>query len=253
MGGPHAAEAAWGHDETWRFTMRLTDIYRDDARLLAWSAVIAAKVAGDHARYGPSLEQSQDYQVSQERFAGAMSKCADRDNCTRTDRVVRDEARRHLVNASRDLVAVCEAFPAMTDEKRSELNIPIRDRGAVAGAGVGPRAGTWRCWGVTGHGGLAGAERADERPASAAGGDGVRVAGARRGVGPGGRDGVGRSRGRSRRRRTTSTRCRRRWSRGRRCGFSAVWTGSKRADEPGGGAARRARVGFPSGAAAAAA
>ncbi len=57
-----------------------------------------------------------------------MRAVADRDNRTRTDTIVKNDARYHLVNASRSLIAVCEAWPQMTDAKRSELNLPIRDR-----------------------------------------------------------------------------------------------------------------------------
>jgi hypothetical protein len=108
--------------------MSYPNALRRDSDLLAWSGTFAAKIAAAPLDFGLSEQQATEYATTQTRFADALRVVQDRDARTRTDTVIKNGARRHLVNASRMLVAVCEAWPQMTDAKRSALNIPIRDR-----------------------------------------------------------------------------------------------------------------------------
>ena len=109
--------------------MNLNQVFRRDSELLAWSATFSGKInGGNPATFGLTAELATDYQAKQAAFAEAMAAVQDVDTRTRTDVVTKRECRKALVAASRQLVNVCEAWPQMTDTKRSQLNLPIRDR-----------------------------------------------------------------------------------------------------------------------------
>ena len=108
--------------------MNLNEIFRNGAKLLGWSGAYSTTINAAPDDYGLGIQQCELYEADQAAFAAAYAKCQDLGSKTRTDTVVKSAARDKLVAASRALVDICQAWPGMTDAKRSALNIPIRDR-----------------------------------------------------------------------------------------------------------------------------
>lgn len=85
------------------------------------------KLTADAAAYGTTDDAIIPFAAAYEVFAAAFAKA--NDPATRTRPVIagRDTARDQLTEQIRPLVATLQASPVMTDEKREELEITIRD------------------------------------------------------------------------------------------------------------------------------
>ena len=99
-----------------------------EATLLASSTDFARTIAADPGAYGLPADDATVYQTTPTRFADARAAWENPATHTPIQRALKDEAKQTLINSTRTLVDVCQAWPQMTDPKREALKIPLRDR-----------------------------------------------------------------------------------------------------------------------------
>ncbi len=98
-----------------------------EADFLAWTIAFLGQLAADPAGFGLTVQTVDDYRTTQGRFAAAFAVVQDRVTRSPANLELKDEAKRTLVNATRMLVNVLQAWPQMTDGKRRALGITVRD------------------------------------------------------------------------------------------------------------------------------
>lgn len=98
-----------------------------EGELLAWSNNIATKLVADPTAYGLEAKDATDYQLVQQAFAAAYALATD--PATRTPVNIRDktEKKQALIAATRPLVQTLQNWSGMTNGKRKDLDIPLRD------------------------------------------------------------------------------------------------------------------------------
>ena len=112
--------------------MTMEQMLRREADALRWTGEFARTIGGESALlYGLTAEQASEYQTTQGRFAADYAAWHNPATHTPIQRALKDESLLRLRNATASLVAVCEAWPQMTDAKREALKIPLRDRGGA--------------------------------------------------------------------------------------------------------------------------
>ena len=99
-----------------------------NATLVAWTGQFIETFGNSPEAFGGTADQAAQYVTTRNRFVSLVNAVENPNTATKPARVARDEARRTLENATRMLVDVIQAWPQMTDEKRAELDITIRDR-----------------------------------------------------------------------------------------------------------------------------
>ena len=99
-----------------------------DTTVVTWTGQFIETFGKDPAAFGGTADQAAQYVITRSRFVECVNKVENPNTATKPARVARDEARKSLENATRMLVDVIQAWPQMTDEKRAELDITIRDR-----------------------------------------------------------------------------------------------------------------------------
>lgn len=97
-----------------------------DAKLLAWTATFLAHVKPQPKDWGLADAIVAAYDAAQDRFAKAFAVAQDRVTRSPANIELLREARVELVRLTRQAVDVCQAWPEMTDAKRSTLGIPVR-------------------------------------------------------------------------------------------------------------------------------
>ena len=108
--------------------MTMQEIYRREAELLGWSGEMSTKINVPGNDLGISTQMASEYATTQVRFAERFAAARDLGSRTRTEVAEKNAAKEALINASRTIVAILEANPALTNAQRVELNIPVRDR-----------------------------------------------------------------------------------------------------------------------------
>ncbi len=106
--------------------MTFAQMLQRDTGLLTWSADFFATTSGSEGDYGLTAQQVAEFGTTQGKFAAAMAKVGNLGTRSAADVSAKNEAKKTLVNASRMLVEICQAWPQMTAEKRTRLQIPQR-------------------------------------------------------------------------------------------------------------------------------
>lgn len=98
-----------------------------DADLVTWSKNFLDRLGNDPPNYGLTQEQKVKFQAVQSAYAAAFETA--NDSITRSPANIqkKNTARKALVAKTRELVDICQAWPEMTDDKRKELQISLRD------------------------------------------------------------------------------------------------------------------------------
>jgi hypothetical protein len=108
--------------------MPITYLPTRESELLTWCYEFLTNITPLPSRYGLNQTQAEDYQASYNRFELAYNKVHNPLTRTPPNFAAKGDAKRHLINATRMLVNVCQNWPQMTDELRRELKITVRDR-----------------------------------------------------------------------------------------------------------------------------
>ncbi len=98
-----------------------------EGELLAWTSNLATKLVADPPGYGLDVQAAADYQAVQQAFAAAYALATD--PATRTPVNIEDktEEKQALIAATRPLVQTLQNWSGMTNGKRKDLGIPVRD------------------------------------------------------------------------------------------------------------------------------
>ena len=98
-----------------------------EAELLSWSATFAAYISANEVQVGLTIEQATDYATAQDAFAVAYALVQDR--VTRSPANIEDKniKKRALIDLTRELVNIIQAYPGTTDTMRSAMGITVRD------------------------------------------------------------------------------------------------------------------------------
>ncbi|MFN3167227.1 MAG: hypothetical protein ACE37H_09220 [Phycisphaeraceae bacterium] len=98
-----------------------------DADLLTWSQNFLDRLGADPAGYGLTVEQAAAYGTAQSAYADAFALANQSTTRTPASVQAKNTARVALVTLIRELVDICQAWPGMTNDKRAELQITVRD------------------------------------------------------------------------------------------------------------------------------
>ena len=95
--------------------------------LLSWSQNLYYKLTAAPADFGATPEEVAPFATAQEAFKAAMA--TTNNPSTRTGPATQEKnlKKKAMIETIRPLVAAIQASPVMTDTKRDELQIPIRD------------------------------------------------------------------------------------------------------------------------------
>ncbi len=98
--------------------------------LLSWSSNLANILLAS-PNYGLTAQQVADYCQLQLAFANALAVARNPMTQGRRSVMAKNDRKRALIDTTRKLVAVMQAWPEMTDQKRLALGIPMRDRAST--------------------------------------------------------------------------------------------------------------------------
>ena len=108
--------------------MPRSDIPAREGEFLEYTGTLGRKVAVSPDNFGVPAKQSSDYLALWDAFNLAYQKTVDRETRSPASTTAKETARKALLAATRSIIDVMQAWPAMTDNKRSQLGITIRDR-----------------------------------------------------------------------------------------------------------------------------
>jgi hypothetical protein len=98
-----------------------------DVELRDWTQNLAAKLLAGAANYGVTDEVAIEYDGVQSDYATALAVTLDPATRTRPTIATKNTAKTALVAATRPLVQTLQNAAVMTDAKRDQLQIPVRD------------------------------------------------------------------------------------------------------------------------------
>ena len=99
-----------------------------EAELISYTGNLEANSSAAPGDFGLSVEQAADYRTTRTRFVDAYDVCQSGATRSPTNQTLKSEAKKKLLNATRMLVDVVQAWPMMTDAKRQTLRITVPDR-----------------------------------------------------------------------------------------------------------------------------
>ncbi len=101
---------------------------REEAKLVTWTGEFNTNINANPTHYGLVAAQATQYQAKRTTFVNAYNKVQNPVTRTPPNIVAKNDAKKALIAATRSLVDVIQAWPEMTDEKRRELKITVRDK-----------------------------------------------------------------------------------------------------------------------------
>jgi hypothetical protein len=101
---------------------------REEAKLVTWTGEFLANIQLSPAKYGLVAQQATDYATTRSRFVSAYTVVNNPITRTPPNIAAKNAAKKTLINATRMLVDVIQAWPQMTNELRRELKITERDK-----------------------------------------------------------------------------------------------------------------------------
>jgi hypothetical protein len=98
-----------------------------EATLLTWAQDFSGRVTADAAGYGLTLEQAMAVGEAVGGFSSAYEAATNRETRTPVNVEAKNVAKRAMIDEVRQAVKIIQAWPGMTDAKRSALGITIPD------------------------------------------------------------------------------------------------------------------------------
>jgi hypothetical protein len=95
-----------------------------EAALVEWTGTFLDRILTGFASYGLSQTEANNYKTTRDRFVAIYNSASADVSRTRVVVSEKNIEKKHLINATRMLVRVCEAWPQMTNPKRIELGLP---------------------------------------------------------------------------------------------------------------------------------
>jgi hypothetical protein len=117
-------------DSSWESAMPQTYLPARESEMLNWTLTFGQTLLERFEEFGVPGQMAQQYWATQQRFTQAMSLATNPN--TRTIPIVgqKNLCKRELTVATTRVVEVIQAWPGMTNTKREELGITVRDRTA---------------------------------------------------------------------------------------------------------------------------
>lgn len=100
---------------------------RREADLVTWSRNLSTKISADPTMYGLDLAQAAEYATLQTAYADAYTTANESSTRTTPTIVEKNLAKQALIEYTREIVEIIQAYPGTTDVMRAELQITIRD------------------------------------------------------------------------------------------------------------------------------
>lgn len=104
-----------------------TYLPRKEGELVTWSLNLSTFINADPTIYGLTLTQASDYAALQTAYSTAYTTANQDATRTKPNIVAKNVAKQALIESSRQLVAIIQAYPGTTDQMRADLQITIRD------------------------------------------------------------------------------------------------------------------------------
>ena len=101
---------------------------QSEPKLLDFTGHFGRSILAAPAEYGLTADQATQYQTTRDRFVQLHELCQSRVTRSPANIFAKNEQKKTLVNATRMLVDVVQAWPPMTNDKRAVLGITVRDR-----------------------------------------------------------------------------------------------------------------------------
>lgn len=98
-----------------------------ESALSAFCANLSSKLSDAPTDYGQTVESAAAYAAVYDTFAAAYAIATDPDTRTSPAVQTKNTAKRALIAATRPLVQTLQNWPGMTNSKREQLEIPLRD------------------------------------------------------------------------------------------------------------------------------
>ncbi len=108
--------------------MPTTNHRRTEPEFIDWTGSLVRTLTPDPESFGTNAMTLANYVTTRNRYVAAYDKVQEPITDSKPNRVAKNEARKTLENATKSLVDVMQAWPQMTNEKRTQLGINIRDR-----------------------------------------------------------------------------------------------------------------------------
>ncbi|MEM6393881.1 MAG: hypothetical protein AAF797_14005 [Planctomycetota bacterium] len=99
-----------------------------EPELLQFSANLASKLSADPTAYGETADSIADFVNAQADFATKYATAIDPATRTSTNIAAKNTAKKTMIGYTRKLVQTLQNWPGMTNAKRDELDIPLRDQ-----------------------------------------------------------------------------------------------------------------------------
>lgn len=98
-----------------------------DAELSEWAQNLYDRLAVAPENYGVNADQVAPFATAQEAFKAAYAVTSNPATRTTPAIATKNDRKAEMIAAARLLVGTIQSWPAMTDAKRDELQIPVRD------------------------------------------------------------------------------------------------------------------------------
>ena len=105
----------------------MKDVYNNEGNLIKFTENILEKITATPGDFGTTADRAAEYGTTRGRFMEACSLINNESTRISSNYELKSAARTSLVNSTRALVREFQAWPMMTDVKRRELQIAVRD------------------------------------------------------------------------------------------------------------------------------
>ena len=107
--------------------MATTYLPTREAQLLSFSQNMSVKLVADPSGFGLIEKDATDYQAAQSAFAAAYALLQDPETRNTPNVADKNTKKQALIESTRSLVKIMQAWPGMTNMKRQELQITVPD------------------------------------------------------------------------------------------------------------------------------
>lgn len=97
------------------------------AELARWANDFSALITADPEAYGLTAPQATAYTSVRQKYVDALDLATNPNTRSPVNIEKKNTAKKALIAKTRELVDICQAWPEMTNDKRAELGITVRD------------------------------------------------------------------------------------------------------------------------------
>lgn len=98
-----------------------------ESDLVNWFTGFKARIEGNPGAYGLKPDEADDFIAAADAFTAAYAVANSSETRTKANVAAKNTAKKAAIAQARKTVAICQAWPQMTDAKRELLKITVRD------------------------------------------------------------------------------------------------------------------------------